>query len=302
MADALKGILPAVASPCDENDTFLEEKFAALAQSLYEQGVHGLYVCGATGDGYHMLTADRKRATEIAVDLAADYDRTVITHVGTSTTRDSVELATHAAQAGVDAISAMPPANCSIEQLVSYYREITSAAQVPLVVYYIPKLTGIALTVDEMLRLVDLEGVAGFKFSDWDLFFMKRVLMARPDVAVFNGNDEFLCPGLLYGASGGIGMNYNLFPKLFLGIYEAVNSGDVARAMELETHFLAYADVIFSYGLRASFETLMRDQDLAPYCFRQPRQRFDEATSRKFLQEVRPKVAAIEQAVVAGQG
>ncbi len=301
MTDALQGILPALASPCDENDVFLDDKFAALAQSLYEQGVHGLYVCGATGDGYGMLLEDRKRATEIAVDLAADYDRTVITHVGTSTTRDSVELATHAAQAGVDAVSAMPPANCNIQQLVSYYQEIARAAQVPLVVYYIPKLTGTALTLDEMLRLVDIEGVAGFKFSAPDLSFMKRVLIARPDIAVFNGNDELLCPGLLYGASGGIGMNYNLFPRLFVAIYQAVNAGDIARAMVLQNHFLPFVDVIFRYGLRPSFETLMREQGLAPYCFRRPRQRFDEATSRKFLEEVHPKVAAIEQAVKAAE-
>ncbi len=300
MTELLKGIVPAIVSPCDENGVFLQDEFAALAESLYEQGVHGLYVCGATGDGYRMPLADRKRATEIAVGLAAKYDRIVISHVGTLSTRDSVDLARHAAQAGANALSAMPPANCDIQQLVNYYQDVASAAQVPLLVYYIPHLTGSALTVDEMLRLLEIEGVAGFKFSDWNLFFMKRILMARPEIVVFNGNDELLCPGLLYGANGGIGMNYNLFPKLFLGIYEAVNSGDVARAMELETRFIAYADVLFTYGLRPSFETLMREQGLAPYCFREPRQTFDEATAREFLEAVRPKVAAIEEAVEAG--
>ena len=95
-------------------------------------------------------------------------------HVGTSNMRESVELAVHAAVTGADAVSAMPPANRNLDQLVSCCAEIARASQLPLLVYHIPRLTGTALTVDQMLRLLDIEGMAGFKFSDWNLLFMRR--------------------------------------------------------------------------------------------------------------------------------
>ena len=295
MGQELKGIIPAIASPCDEEDVFLEDKFAELATKLYEQGVHGLYVCGATGEGYNMRIEERKRATEIAVELSREWDGKVVVHVGTSNTRDSVELAVQAAATGANALAAMPPANHSLDQLVSYYAEIARTSQLPLLVYHIPGFTGVTLEVDEMLRLLDIEGVIGLKLSDWNLFYMKRLLLRRPHVAVFNGNDEFLCPGLLYGARGGIGMTYNLFSRLFLGIYEAVGKGDIERAMDLQNRFLAHMDIVFRYNLRAWFETAMREKGLAPYCFRRPRHVLDEATSQRLMAELRPKIAAIEE-------
>src|SRR3990172_6329121 len=107
----LKGIMPAVASPCDREDKFLEDKFARLITVLYRQGVHGLYICGATGDGYNMHLDERKRAVEIAVKISKQYNGAVIMHVGTSSTRDAMELAGHAAKTGAVAVSSMPPAN-----------------------------------------------------------------------------------------------------------------------------------------------------------------------------------------------
>lgn len=298
MPEDLKGIFPAIASPCDEADRFLEDPFAGLAERLYEKGVQGLYVCGGTGDGYNMRLEERKRAVEIAVEVSRKYNGKVVAHVGAPSTRDAAELAAYAAQAGAHAVSSMPPANCDHAQLIGYYTDIARAAQLPLLVYHIPLLSRHALTVDEMLALLDIEGVTGFKISDWNLFFMKRVLMARPDAVVFNGNDEFLLPGLLYGANGGIGMNYNLFPELFLGIYRAVAEGNIARALDLQERFLAYADVLWRYGgIKPNFESLMRDMGLAPYVWRRPRPARDEETNREFLAEVRPKLEDIQKGI-----
>ena len=68
--------------------------------------------------------------------------------------------------------------------------------------------------------------VVGLKSSDWNIYYMRRLLQARPDIVVFHGMDEVLYPGLLYGAHGGIGMWYNVFPGLFLGLFEAAAKGN----------------------------------------------------------------------------
>ncbi len=298
MIQDLKGIFPAIASPCDETDRFLEDAFAALAENMCDQGVHGLYVCGASGDAYSMNLDERKRAVEIAVEVSLSHNAKVIAHVGCTNTRDAIDLTEHAAAAGAHALSSMPPVNRDHAQLINYYSDIARVGQRPLLVYYIPSHSGHRFTVEEMSALLDIDGVVGFKISDWDLFFMNRVLRRHPEAVVFNGNDEFLLPGLLYGATGGIGMNYNLFPRLFLGIYNAVNRKDLERALELQNLFLLYADVFFKYGgIKPNFEALMRDRGQAPYVWRRPRPERNEETSRKFLADVTPRLEDIENAL-----
>jgi len=189
MKSELAGIIPAIASPCDEADRFLDDKFAALAEHLYRQGVHGLYVCGATGDGVSMRAEERRRAAEIAAENGRRFEGRTVVHVGASNTRDSAALAEHAASVGADAVSAMPPANRSLTQLISYYGDIHAASGLPVLIYHIPVLTGRSLAVDDMLLLLEAPGVIGFKFSDWNLYLMSQVLRRQPDVIAFNGND-----------------------------------------------------------------------------------------------------------------
>ncbi|MFH1614548.1 MAG: dihydrodipicolinate synthase family protein [Planctomycetota bacterium] len=297
MHNRLKGIMPAIASPCDENDVFQEDTFASLAEHLAKTGIHGFYVCGATGDGFRMGIDERKKLVEIVIDIAGKRNQAVIVHVGTNNTRQAVELAAHAAQVGADAVSSVPPANTTQKQLLSYYSDIAKASSLPLLVYHIPMLTGRNPGIDEMLELLDIEGVVGLKMTDWNLFFMKRLKLARPDTVIFNGFDESLCPGLLYGAAGGIGTNYNLFPELFVGIYDAVVEGNIAKAMELQNHLIAYADLLWRIGVVPLFEYLMKIRGFGPYCFRKPRNVIDTDVLKKIKPELNALIDAIEKAV-----
>ena len=294
--NVLEGIIPAITSPCDEKDVFQDKTFAELADHLYQQDVHGLYVCGATGDGYNMRLEERKRAAEIAVDIGKQFNGTTIVHIGAGNTRDAIELAEHASCAGAAAIASMPPANRNQKQLVSYYRDIASASEIPLFIYHIPQLTGQNLTLDNFMELFDIPSVIGIKFSNYDLFLLRRILNARPETVVFNGCDELLTPALLYGASGGIGMTYNLFPKLFIRIYEAVQSGDIAKAMTLQKHFNDFLNLAVKYPFRALFAFLMKQKGFGPFTYRRPREVLDEASGSKFLKEAENILVAIDEA------
>ena len=297
MKKKLQGIMPAVGSPCDENDVFLEDKFIAMMESLCDSGVHGYYVCGGTGDGLKMPLAERKRAAELAIDIAGKHNQTVIVQVGANNTRPATELARHAAEAGADVVSSVPLKNCSQKQLISYYSDIAKASGLPVLVYHFPNMTGYTPSVDEMVEIMDIDGVVGCKFTDWNLFFLKRVLLARPEKIVFSGFDELLCPALLYGAVGGIGTNYGLYPKLFLGIYNAVQAGDLKKAMDLQQGFLLYTDLLWQVGIEAGFEYQMRMRGLGPYTFRKPREEFDAKTAKYFEAELPKRLAAFKDLV-----
>ena len=296
MKSELSGIWPAVASPCDADGVFLEDNYAELIASLYRTEIKGLYVCGSTGDGKKMRLQERQRAAEIAVELSRKSGGKVILHVGAENTRDAVELTTHGAEAGVAAVSSLVPAGCSHSQAVAYYTTIARASQLPVVIYHLP-LFSHAATFDEILEMLDIDGVVGMKFADWDLFFMQRAIRARPEMVVFNGFDEIVCLGLLYGAHGGIGTWYNLLPGVFVQIHKAVQRGDIDRAMDLQTRLNSFLELGWQFGLQGLLEHLMRNRVGGAGLFRAPHIPYDRDLMEKVEPEAAARMAAIEEAM-----
>lgn len=297
MATSINGIMPAIVSPCDDNDIFLEDKFTEQAVRLYKGGSHGLYVCGLTGDAYKLTPDERKRAAEIAVDISRKYGGHVMVHVGTLSTRDSLALAEHAAGIGAGSLAAIPPTGLSQNDLLHYYTDIAHVSGLPLFVYYVPGYTKRYSTLGEILELLQIDGVVGLKFSDWDLFLLKRILIARPETIIMNGNDEIILPALLYGAKGGIGLNYNFFPELFVKLYDAVGAGDISRALTMQNLLLKWTNILFRYGLIECLELVCRAIGIGPHVRRRPWPKVDAETEKRILAELMPVYEEIRAAV-----
>jgi len=295
MSSKLKGVFSAITSPCNEKECFLEDEFNALATDLYKQGIHGLYVCGNTGDGYLMELNERKRAAELAVDVSHKFNGKVIVHIGTQNTRDAIKLANHAAELKVTAISSMPPVNRDFPQVYGYYKDIAEAVRLPLLIYHIPSRTHHVFSFDEILQLLDIEGVMGLKYSDFNLFNMKRLIMARPGITVFNGCDEIFCLGLLFGCDGGIGTTYNLFPRHFVDIYEAIQKNDIVRAMKLQDSLSSFFDFMYRNGLYPIFEFLMAQQGYGRRTYRKPFIPIDSKVLNNIEPELHSRIEAMNK-------
>ena len=194
----LRGILPAVISPHDGDDNFAPASFERHLEFLYRQGVHEQCL-RANGEGYSMRLEERKLALEIAAGRSLK-DSIVIAHVGAQSTRDAAELAEHAARYGASAVASIPPLGKSQPSLKSYYGDLHKASGLPVLVYYIPMLTGRQSTLPELLELLDVPGIVGLKFTDANLFLMNRILQSRRDAIIFYGFDEQVAHALMCGA------------------------------------------------------------------------------------------------------
>lgn len=221
---SIRGILPATITPLDEKGRFAPAVFERLLERLYNAGVHGLYVCGTTGEGMLQAIAQRQAIVETAV-ACTPRDRHVVVHVGAASLDEAVALSSHAAKAGAHAISSLPPlsAQFAFSEVLRYYEALARASELPLLVYYFPEVSPSIASADQLETLCALPNVLGVKFTDFDLYRMTLVM--RPERCVFNGRDEVLAAGLLMGADGGIGTFYNLVPELFVRIYMAAASG-----------------------------------------------------------------------------
>ena len=290
------GVIPAIVSPCDDDDRFLEEVFVEHIRRIYEAGVHGVYACGGTGDSLRMHVDERKLALELAIEASKPYNGVVIAHVGNRSTREAVELAEHAAKAGAHAVASMPPFSTTALQVLHFYTSLAKATNLPLLVYHIPQITGIDTSVDEMLDLLDIPNVVGIKCSGNDLMYIKRIAMNRPETVLINGVDEKFVFGLLYGAQGGVGMWYSVFPRLFVEIYEAVTRRDIDHALVLQTLFVDLWQVAL-VDMRAAFEIVFELKGWNFHAYRRPHAAVNRSTRDILIKELPSRIDAIDRAV-----
>ena len=216
----IQGILPAAVTPLDRDGRFAPAVFERLLERFYGAGVHGVYVCGTTGEGMLQLRGQRQTIVEAAV-ASTPRGRHVVVHVGAASLDEALALSSHAAKAGAHAISSLPPLSgqFGFSEVLRYYEALARASDLPLLVYYFPDISQSIASAEQLETLCDLPNVCGVKFTDFDLYRMS--VLTRPQRCIFNGRDEVLAAGLLMGADGGIGTFYNLVPELFVQIYTA---------------------------------------------------------------------------------
>lgn len=237
-----RGVIPAFYACYDKNGAISVEGVKALARHLIAKGVKGLYVGGSSGECIYQSVAERKTVLE-AVMSEAKGKITVIAHVACNNTADSVELAAHAEQCGVDAIAAIPPIYFHLPNyaIADYWNAMSAAApNTEFVIYNIPQLAGTALIMPllaEMLKNPNVVAVKNSSMPVQDIQMFKDAGIAargKDGFAVFNGPDEQFVSGRVMGADGGIGGTYAVMPELFLKMNELLGKGDIATARHVQ--------------------------------------------------------------------
>jgi len=252
------GVFPAVVTPFNTNGEFAVETFERLLARLYATGVHGVYVCGQTGEGVLQPATMRRQVAEAAV-RCTPAGQTVIVHVGAARLADASELARHAEDIGAGAVSSLPPAgNYSFSELRSYYEQLAEASSLPLLVYYYPEASRLTVTLEHLLDLCQIPNVVGLKFTDFDLYKLHQI--SQSGKVIFNGRDEVFAAGLLMGAGGGIGTFYNLVPELFLQIYQSALSGRWDEARRAQDHVNELIRVTLQFPMLSAVKTMLKWQ------------------------------------------
>lgn len=297
MAVNLRGVMAALLTPFDGQQKLDKESLRRLVRFNLRQGVDGLYVGGSTGEAFVQSGTERQEVLEIVAEEAKGK-MTLIAHVGCVSTLESQQLARAAVGYGYDAVSAVTPFYYpfSFEEHCAHYQAIIESADgLPMVVYNIPALSGVKLTLDQINTLVTLPGVGALKQTSGDLFQMEQIRRAHPDLVLYNGYDEIFTSGLLAGADGGIGSTYNIMGWRYQGMVAALKVGDVAKAQQLQCECNKVIDLLIKTGVFRGLKTVLHYMDVVsvPLC-RKPFAPVDE----KFL----PELKALAQQLMQEHG
>ena len=237
-----KGVIPAFYACYDKDGEISVDGVKSLVEFLIEKGVDGLYVGGSSGECIYHSVEDRKKTLEAVME--ANKGRiTIIAHVACNNTKDSCELARHAESLGVDAIATIPPIYFKLNEtaIAKYWNDISAAApNTDYIIYNIPQLAGVSLTLslfDEMLKNPKVVGVKNSSMPIQDIqMFKRQAKLNNREVVIFNGPDEQFVGGRMIGAEGGIGGTYGVMPELFVTLNSMIHASDldVYAAEELQ--------------------------------------------------------------------
>ncbi len=264
-----QGVFPAFYACYDRDGEISPAAVRELTAFLIQKGVKGVYVGGSSGECIYQSVPERKLVLENVME-AAQGRLTVIAHVACNNTRDSQELARHAESLGVDAIASIPPIYFRLPEhaIAKYWNDISAAApKTDFIIYNIPQLAGVALTIPLLKEMLKNPNVIGVKNSsmpvqDIQMFKDEGTRNGRPFV-VFNGPDEQIISGLMMGADGGIGGTYGAMPELIVKLFELFYAGkrEEARALQYDVDNIIYALCAGKCNMYASIKEVLRRRE-----------------------------------------
>lgn len=247
----IKGIIPAIITPMNEDESINENELRHQVKRLLDAGVHGLFPFGTNGEGYILNEAEKEQILSIVAD---EVKGRVPVYAGTGCigTKDTIRQSKMAKAAGADVLSVITPyfAQASQNEIYEHYKTIAEAVDMPIVLYNIPARTGNSILPATVAKLSKIPNVMGVKDSSGNFDNMLQYIEAAADAgdfAVLSGNDSLILWNLLAGGAGGIAGCANVYPKTMASIYNYFVSGDLKRAREAQDSIRSFR-ACFKFG------------------------------------------------------
>jgi 4-hydroxy-tetrahydrodipicolinate synthase len=193
-------------------------------------GADGIVVTGTTGETSTLTDPEKIKLVEVGVSVSGGRAK-IITGGGSNETAHAMQLAQKSARAGADANMIVTPYYNKPTQagILTHFRMIADATDLPVILYDIPGRTGVAIAYDTFLRAAKHPNILAIKDAKGDFSEVSRVLN-QTDLMYFSGDDANVLPHLAIGATGLIGVTANVAAGPYRTIVDAVNAGDLATA------------------------------------------------------------------------
>lgn len=255
MEKPLRGIIPPMVTPLRDRDALDVAGLERLVEHILAGGVHGLFILGTSGEAPSLSYALRR---ELIDRVCRQVNGRVPVLVGISDTSfiEAVALAHYAARAGARAVVTTPPYYFPAGQpeLVDFVERLVGELPLPLFLYNMPQMAKVQFEPETVRRVSGLKGVAGVKDSSGDLAYFDQVLAVakeRPDWSVLMGPEHLILPSMKRGGHGGVCGGANVWPELFVKLFDAVSGGRLEDAERLQTQLVQFGG-IYRVGQHAS--------------------------------------------------
>lgn len=283
MKEKFKGLYAALLVPFDEHGEVKEDGLKQIAKNAIEtEGLDGLYVNGSSGENFLLSKEQKKQVFKVAKEAVND-DVTMIAQVGSLDLNEAIELGKYATELGYDAISAVTPFYYpfTFEEIKDYYFELIEATQNNLIIYAIPDLTGVNISIEQFAELFNHEQVIGVKYTAPNFFLLERIRKAFPDKLILSGFDEMLVQAAISGVDGAIGSTYNVNGKRARQIFEKAQSGQIDEAYQIQHDTNDIIETVLSMGIYSTLKEILTTRGIDGGLPKRPFKPFNEENRSK---------------------
>jgi 4-hydroxy-tetrahydrodipicolinate synthase len=236
----LQGSLVAIVTPMQDGGELDLDAFRKLIDWHISEGTDGIVVVGTTGESPTVDFEEHRLLIKTAVSHAAGRVP-VIAGTGANSTREAIELAAYAKQAGADmSLTVVPYYNKPTQEgLYRHFRAIAEAVDLPHILYNVPGRTVADLGNDTTLRLAEIPNIVGIKDATGNLERGADLMRRKPkDFLVFSGDDATALALMLLGSDGVISVTANAAPRLMHEMCAAALKGDLRAARDANNRLL----------------------------------------------------------------
>lgn len=252
----LRGIIPPVITPMLDNDTLDTIGLENLLNRMIKGGVSGVFILGTSGEAQNISYNVRKMLIK---ETCRIVDKRIPILVGITDTSfsESLSLAEYAAQCDADALVAAPPYYFAPGQaeLIQYYNDLANRLPLPLFLYNMPSHVKVMIEPQTVLTLSENSNIIGLKDSSANgVYFQKLIYLFRnnPEFTLLVGPEEMTAEVVLMGGHGGVNGGANLFPELYVALYEAAVYKDFEKLAELQQQVMKISLSLYNIGKYAS--------------------------------------------------
>lgn len=256
MKAPLSGIVPPLITPLKGRDELDVAGLERLIEHVIGGGVSGLFILGTTGEGPSLGYRLRKELIERTCEQVK-HRVPVLVGITDTAFVEAVNVARWSAEAGADAVVLAPPYYLPGGQpeLQEFVKHLVPELALPLFLYNMPALTKVPFDLGVVRWGMDQERIIGLKDSSGNMSYLHSaigLLKHRPDWSVLVGPEDLLGDGVLAGAHGGVNGGANLFPALYLRMFEAASAGNIPRVRELQSCIMRIRSDLYQIGRHSS--------------------------------------------------
>lgn len=266
--EQIGGIIPPLVTPFRADGTIDEAAHRAEVRRMVDVArVHGLAVCGSTGEGHTLTTEETRRIVGWTVEEVGGRIP-VIAGIIADSTQATIERGRAVADLGVAALQVTPVHYVfrpDDDSMVKHFGAIADGTGVPVIIYNVVPWS--YLLPPLLVRILrDVEGVIGVKQSASDMKALADLLLLseeagiRERVRILSAVDALLYPSFTLGSDGAVAAILSAAPEACVALWDAVGRGDDATALDLHKKLLRLWNAIDAPNLPANVRAAMRTQ------------------------------------------
>lgn len=289
----LKGIVVPIVTPLKRGnqDEIDEDTVEKLCNFLISKGVHGLFPCGTTGEGFLLSKETRKELASLVVKKVRGKVPVVI-QTGCIDTKSTIELTKHARDIGADGAVVISPYfyRYDFDSLRGHFVTVAkSVPSFPIYLYNIPHNTNNDITPELLRSIISGAGnVVGIKYSYFDLRRIPEYCKYLGESRVFLvGVDELIYPSYVLGASGCVAGNANVFPEPFVRLHHAFLNTDHIEAKKEQDLIIKIASILKKGAHMCYYKTALQFRGIEVGDVVSPQKHFDEKEATSLCQELK---------------